>query len=239
MSHLSLLRARLKWVFLDPWTAWAFLVSVSGAFAVWALGTELALRSYGFALQVIGGLVAAHAIFSNERLFGLPRFGMRFASWCRHFPQRHAVAEGANVTMRMSGSSGAAVTRCPRQDGDPLESQVQKMWLNLTLMDADIGRLSEAVDRSKQHLVAALAKETGQRTTELTELRKLLTSAAAGSPQIAYLGVFLVLAGSAISTYSPELKKLQQRRIQTDLAVPFLPSRPPASAFPEFAVDHT
>jgi len=206
--RLPLLRARLRWTFIQAWEFWVALASIAGAVAAWWFGNELQLRSYGFAMQVLGALTAAHAVLSNERLFGLPRFKERFRGWIKRFPRRHAVAATANITAGAIVMSGRATSRHPKRAEDALEVQVERLWLNFSALDNELSNLYQQVDRNKQAHADAITTETRTRVEEIRKLRELLETAAVGTPMVAYLGVFVVLLGSAVSTYAIELHGL-------------------------------
>ena len=75
---LQLSHAWVIWGFIKPRLIWLLVGARIAASLVLCWGSELVFRSYGYGLQMIGAFFAAKEVFSNERLFQQPAYGITF-----------------------------------------------------------------------------------------------------------------------------------------------------------------
>ena len=166
---------------------------------------ELALRSYGFALQVIGTFFAVREIFSNERLFDQPRLRDLVTNWWKYRPGRNFTIKVDTGHFKMTGGRARITQRAPLTPADSLETQIEKLWRNIEFIDKELQDLFTEAERNRRSFEGLVTNETKARESEHKRLEALLQEVAVGTPLLAYFGVALVLMGGAIATWSPEL----------------------------------
>jgi hypothetical protein len=198
----------LRWIFLDSRLFWFLVLAVVFAAIVLWFGSELAFRTYGFGLQIIGVFFAVHEVFSNERLFGQPRIKDRVEGWWRSRPGATHYLSASGVCSAAASGSARVTQRTPKADTDTVEEQVAKLWKNIDHISQEITGLTSQVDQNKGTLEAAIKAEREARENSHKVLRELVKEATVGSPLLAYFGVILVLMGSTITTYSQNLHSL-------------------------------
>ena len=95
-------RAWGRWLFREPRLVWLALLAIAGTWPTMQHSQAWPLKSYGFALQSLGVVIAARALFNNERLFRLERLRDRITAWWQRMPGKPVFAAlmGVQATMK-------------------------------------------------------------------------------------------------------------------------------------------
>lgn len=202
---LRLTRAWLAWGIIKPRFVWSLLAAPALAAIVLHWGPEVAFRSYGFFLQVVGAVIAARQVFSNDRLFQQPRLHDHIATWWGSRPGVTTALRASGGAVTASAGTLTVTTRAEFVAGDSLEAQIAKLWRNIGFIDRELTDMGRDIERNKSAHEAALKAEREARAAAHRQLEDALKEVAVGSSLVAYFGFALVLLGGAITTWSSEL----------------------------------
>lgn len=134
----ALLRARLRWLVIEPWAYWLCLsvVLISGMFVFLypTIDPEWRARCAGTVLQILGLGTTVLGIQQTRKLFGKPSIFRVIKRWIERWPKRDATAHlGAGAAAITGCSAILSVGRAAAPPGASLEQRVQRLeeWLPL------------------------------------------------------------------------------------------------------------
>lgn len=169
---------------------------------------EVMIRLVGFFLQLLGSAAVMLTILDIRRAFGRPSLFKQMMESLRTFPlfKRHHVLKVEAMHLSISTSLiGMTVTPSP---GASLERRVELLEKEMKMSR---GRLIQVERRIEDEVLKAnekFSQEKFARTEAIEELNARLENLIASGLHVPALGFFLVVVGSVLSTFSPELSML-------------------------------
>ncbi len=171
---------------------------------------EARLRLSGFLLQVAGLCTVAYNLNSRSRYDRRPGLLADAWSWFRHLPRiisrkpRHiSYTMGTTISIRQQSTS-VHVSGPKRSPDAPIEKQLDALWANVEVIQANERSSTEALQRELSKLNDRIDEESKNRTKAFMELE----SRAVETLHIEKWGLVYLIIGLGLATCAPELSEV-------------------------------
>lgn len=203
------LKGRPVWATEMP-LAWANLALVVGVGLVVAYPgqSDLRLRIWGTALQLMGVATVWHDLTKTARSFGKTGFMEPTWSWLRRFfpHDGFAVASFACSTADATASGRATVRKSCPPDA-PIEMRLAALEANVKLIDESLNEAFRELDTASRELEEKIKKEVTDREEASRVMTDKLSDAVAGNYSVLAFGAWWLAVGVVLSTLAPEIAK--------------------------------
>ena len=201
-----------QWLF-SPHRVWLGLVVSFVALSplIWT-PSEFWVRFGGFLLQLAGVTTVAIGLHDTRVLFGHPPLGEHFKAWLGAFPpwrRRHVLGVGT-MTMGLGTASGRLYVWSPVDRAWPLDRQLTAVIANTERLQESIRTLDRRLDEQGSTHRELLENEERSRQEGDATLSSKLEVAHTGGIYISGLGLFWLVLGLLLATFSGELSTLLQ-----------------------------
>jgi len=204
----NLVFAYIKW-FLGPRLFWLCTLVIGNAllFGFYAFRTEVAVRSAGLGLEMLGLFVALGGIIETRTFFGLPSLPALFQHWLSERPRwRRNIVMGAMAgSVGFAGMSGHGYEWTPVRPEDSLEKKVESLIQNVERLKDDLQNTHKEFDDLSRKHAEALKGEAAAREKAATDIKNQLQGALTNGLLVSLIGLVWLIVGIIMSTMSLEL----------------------------------
>ena len=204
----NLIFAYIKW-FLGPRLFWLCILVIGNAllFGFYTFGSEVAVRSAGLGLEILGLFVALAGIIETRTFFGLPSLPAVFRRWLSERPRwrRHIVMGAMAGTLGLAGMSGRGYVWTPVRSEDSLEKKVESLIRNVDRLKDDLQNTHKELDDLSRKHAEALKGEAEAREKAAIDIKNQLQAALTNGLLVSLIGLVWLIVGIIMSTMSLEL----------------------------------
>lgn len=207
----SLIFAYIKW-FLGPHLFWLCILVIFNAllFGFYTFRSEVAVRSAGLGLELLGLFVALAGIIETRTFFGLPSLPALFRRWLSERPRwrRNIVMGAAAGAYGLSGASARGYAWSPVRPEDSLDKKVETLIHNVDRLKDDLQNTHKEIDELSRKHAEALKGEAEAREKAATDIKTQLKAALTNGLLLSLIGLVWLFVGIIMSTMSVELSAL-------------------------------
>ena len=170
--------------------------------------SDLRLRTWGMALQLIGILTVWFDLTSTARRFGKGGFLRNTWVWLKAFFGRSIVMEAKVGTFGFLGTKGRLKTHLQLKPEAPLPDRVTALETNVKKIDEQLDAAYDEIAKLSNEVNAKIAAARGVSDQAIREVRTSLEEAATGNLATLGFGVVWLAIGVVLATLAPEIVKL-------------------------------
>lgn len=184
---------------------------MAGSAALWWWPREPTFRKVGLALQLLGVGTVALGIRDTRKRFKQPGYLRRFAAWIWDLPvrwpwrRRDAIAHATGAMSITGSASGRAWSSAA--PGSDLAARVLALENNTASLQATVAEGQAELRKGLDTTAAEVASEVQTRTTQFTEMYRLLTALHVGGLDISVVGLVWLAVGLILATVFVELNE--------------------------------
>jgi len=173
-------------------------------FGFYTFRSEVAIRSAGLGLEVLGLFVAISGIIETRAFFGLPSLQALFLRWLSERPRwrRNIVLAAGAGASGLAEASARGYVWTPIRAEDSLERKVEVLIQNVDLLKDDLQSTHKEIDDLSRKHAEALKGEARAREQAATDIKNQLQAALTNGLLVSLIGLVWLLVGMIMSTMS-------------------------------------
>lgn len=160
------------------------------------------VRGIGAALQCVGVISVVVGILMTRSQFGLPSLQGAVLNWFRGFPAVFPKTQYVSMDAVLGSATahGMGTVRQGLKPGATTDEKIAYLLSEVERQHADISSFKKDTWRQHESLRGLIEAEEAKRTSEIRDVRKLLTAHATGGLDLSFCGAIFLLVGVMLGT---------------------------------------
>jgi hypothetical protein len=207
-ASVGWLQRKWAWAKLNR-LAWAYLglllCTVAAASLSAKLVTDLPLRLWAVALQIMGAVTVWIDLRRKAVGHGVPGF-LRFTlDWLKAFRGRNIVLSVKTGQLNITAGNARLIQRRPIRPDVSIEERVSAAEYNIAQIDSDLTAAHKRIDAEERERRDGLKAERDARAVAVEGLQSRMKDEAVGNFYLLGFGLVWLIVGIALATLAPEV----------------------------------
>jgi len=170
--------------------------------------SDLRIRLWGMALQLLGAFTVWHDLAGAARDFGVTGIVKRNLAWVkRGFRNKSPVNGSAEIILGSLASSSSGTVRATLHVGASLEERVSMLERRLRQVDDAAVKAQNLINEKERLLRQKIAQLEQSLVSKVEEVNLKLKTAVVGSYPVLLFGAAWLVVGIVLSSVAPEVAK--------------------------------
>lgn len=184
------------------------VVLAVGLLGFYTWHSEDSIRIAGYALQLIGMMLAIHGLLEVRKHLKQPLFRQLFLNWIKRFPKwTRSVFISGGIISGATGVTGRAETWMPDDSERPIEQRIERIIKNLENVRNEQRELARSITNLEQRHEAHVKQVALEYDKMAAEYHTKLEAIHVSGQIESLVGLILLTIGITMSSLAPELYK--------------------------------